>query len=89
MVEIQDKDITNATSAVLINCVVTFKMLKINKPLAIKCMQELVKRREAGEELDYENIIDQKLKEWQAKVVKPRSLKTPQDFAKLFAKDND
>ena len=85
--EIKDEDIANASLGVLINYVVAYKLLKYNKPLAIKCMAELDRRRQSGEEINYEDIIENKLKEWRAKVPKVIPLKSPTDLVKLFTND--
>jgi len=52
-----------STSETLAAYVVMYKSLNINKELALKCMKELVKRREFGENFDYEAYIEKHLKE--------------------------
>jgi hypothetical protein len=41
--------------------VVLYRSLKINKELSTKCMIELAKRREAGDQFDFESFIEQEL----------------------------
>jgi len=89
MSEITDKDIAKASSTSLVNYIVAYKLLNYNKPLAIKCMVELDRRRNAGDELNYEDLVEEKLKEWKAKVPKPLELKSPMDFAKILANKDD
>jgi hypothetical protein len=43
--------------------VVVYRLLAINKELAIVCMQELYARRENGDDFKYEEYIERQLKE--------------------------
>lgn len=52
-----DTFIKNATTNSLISYVATFRALRINKQNAIRCMQELDKRRQNGEDVPYEELI--------------------------------
>jgi hypothetical protein len=61
----EDEAIANATPEALADFVGTYRVLKINKSRASKCMREIAKRRENGDTFDYMARIEehvQKLK---------------------------
>ena len=51
-----------STSETLAAHVVVYRTLKLDKELALICMQELARRRLVGEEFDYETYIEEKTK---------------------------
>lgn len=53
-----DTFIKNAKTAALVSYVATFRALRINKQNAIKCMLELDRRRQDGDDTPYEELID-------------------------------
>jgi hypothetical protein len=57
-----NEDIKTASSKVLAAQVVAYRLININKELAIECMGELSSRRAAGEEFDYESYIEENIK---------------------------
>lgn len=60
---INNEDIKAASSKVLAAQVVAYRLININKELAIKCMEELSRRRaEDGEVFDFESYIEEKTK---------------------------
>ena len=50
--------IKNAKTEALISYVATFRALRINKQNAIRCMLELDRRRQNGDDVAYEELID-------------------------------
>lgn len=54
--------IGQASSEALAFHIVSYKLLGIHKSIALTCMLELVRRRNLGEEFDYESFIDSELK---------------------------
>ena len=78
--KIQDAiDISSVNSEFLAASVVIYKTLKINKIFALKCMQELAIRREAGDMFKYEDFIDEEVK----KIPVPQNLDSLKT-AKMF-----
>lgn len=59
---IQCLAIGQASSEALAFHIVSYKLLGLHKNIAIICMLELVRRRNLGEEFDYESFIDLELK---------------------------
>jgi len=57
-----NEDIKAASSKVLAAQVVAYRLINVNKELAIKCMEELSRRRAEGEAFDYESYIEEKTK---------------------------
>jgi hypothetical protein len=57
-----EEDIKSASSRVLAAQVVAYRLINANKELAIKCMEELSRRRIEGEAFDYESYIEEKIK---------------------------
>lgn len=55
-------EIPQASSKVLAAHVVVYRTLGIEKDFAIACMEELVRRRAAGDDFDYEVFIDEEVK---------------------------
>lgn len=56
------KNITKFSIKKLCNIIVADRYLGSLNQEAIMCMEELAKRREAGDEFDYESFIDNELK---------------------------
>jgi hypothetical protein len=52
-----------STSEALASHVVVYKTLGIDRELAQVCMKELARRRTLGEDFDYEQFIEDKIKE--------------------------
>lgn len=52
-----NKLIKSATSKNLAGYVIVYRMFKLYKDIAAKCMQELMIRRESGDEFDFEKYI--------------------------------
>jgi len=74
--ESQMASIKTSPSDTLAAHVVVYRALKINKDIAIACMEELAKRKEDGDDFDFEAYIDTEL----AKVPKSQSM----NYAKLI-----
>jgi hypothetical protein len=68
--ESQMASIKTSPSDALAAHVVVYRALKINKDIAIACMKELAKRKEEGDDFDYETYIEEKL----AEVPKPQKM---------------
>jgi hypothetical protein len=60
--ETLEEQIKSAAPEALAANVVAYRLIGLNKSLALACMNELVSRREAGDEFDYENYIEEKMK---------------------------
>lgn len=58
----EDESIANATPESLADIVATYRVLKINKSRAAKCMREIAKRRENGDDFDYMARIESHVK---------------------------
>ncbi len=71
---ITEDDLKKAPVESLINYIVTYRLLTINRELAIMCMKELDERRQSGEEINYEEIVEKKLIEWKNKLPESKSL---------------
>jgi hypothetical protein len=54
--------ISQSSSEVLATQVVVYRSLGLNKTLALLSMAELARRRDLGEEFNYENFIEEELK---------------------------
>lgn len=59
----ESPDVKGLSSQVLAAWVVSYRLLGINQELAVKCMEELAARREAGDVFNYEEYIEDKIKE--------------------------
>ncbi len=57
-----NEDIKTTSSKVLAAQIVAYRLINTNKELAIKCMEELSRRRTEGEVFDYESYIEEKTK---------------------------
>jgi hypothetical protein len=57
-----DDEIKTAPSKVLAAYVVAYRLINSNKDLAIKCMEELFRRRTEGEVFDFESYVEEKMK---------------------------
>lgn len=55
--------VKDLTSKALSAHVVVFRLLGINKDLAIECMEELCSRRDHGDEFKFESYIEEQLKD--------------------------
>lgn len=71
-----EEQILKAQSENLASYVVLYRTLGIAKENAIKCMEELARRRANGDLFEYESFIEEKSKE----IPKPKNT----DFDKLF-----
>jgi hypothetical protein len=71
---ITEEDLKKAPTESLINYITTYRLIKINRELAIMCMKELDERRQNGEEINYEEEIEKKLKDWKSKLPESKSL---------------
>lgn len=56
-------DINNFTSKKLCQIIVLYRYLRLNKDLSIKSMEELSLRRSNGDLFNFENYIEESLKE--------------------------
>lgn len=63
-------NIKNSKSEVLATRVVVYRVFGIDKDMAIASMQELVNRRENGDQFDYESFIENEVKA----IPKPKKL---------------
>ena len=63
--------------------IVVYRLLKIDKELAIMCMSELSAREKAGDTFDYNTYIETEL----ANSPKPYAEKTIMDFLKSVSKN--
>lgn len=59
----EDELIKKASSKILAGYVVTYKLLNNFKELSIKCMQELMDRRASGDQFNFEEYIEDQLKD--------------------------
>jgi hypothetical protein len=75
----------SVTSKILASYVVVFRLLDINKELAIFSMEELDRRRIAGDDFDYESYIDEELKNSPPSKLGP---KEKMNFGQIFKSIN-
>lgn len=68
--ESQMASIKTSSSETLAAHVVVYRALKINKDIAVACMKELAKRKDDGDDFDFETYIENKL----AEVPKPQTM---------------
>lgn len=68
--ESQMASVKTSPSETLAAHVVVYRALKINKDIALACMKELAKRKEDGDDFDFETYIEDEL----AKVPKPKTM---------------
>lgn len=54
-------NLENVTNETLAAHVVVYRLIGVNKDLSIKCMEELVKRKNGGSDFDYEKYIKEEL----------------------------
>lgn len=54
-------DIKQAKSKDIANYVVIYKILGIHRELSIECMEELHRRKQAGDDFDYMSYIDEEV----------------------------
>lgn len=84
----EDQQIKEAKSKILAGYVITYRLLGLNKDLAMKCMNELMIRKETGDDFEFENYIENNVKDTQ-KQYKPKNtldLTTLQNMIKLSQK---
>lgn len=79
-----DNYIKSAPSKDLAARIVAYRLLKINKSLAIKCMEELSLREKNGDKFNYNEYINVELE----KSPKPYADKSIIDFLKSVSKGN-
>lgn len=72
----QMASVSTSPSKNLAAYVVVYRSLGMNKDIAIACMEELLKRKEAGDDYDFESYIDEEV----AKIPLPKGT----DFAKII-----
>ena len=83
-----------STSKSLAAHVVIYKTLGMDEEIALLCMQELVKRRELGEDFEYETFIEEEIKKIpQMKGINlpemgKRIMSDPKSFASLIGKND-
>lgn len=75
-----ENDIKNATSKNLAGYIVAYRLLGFNKELSIKCMQELMNRRNNGDDFKFEDYIESELKD----APKPNDLNKISNILKGF-----
>lgn len=61
--QFSENDIKNAKSTNLAGYIVTYRLLGLYKELSIKCMEELLNRRENGDNFNFEEYIEEQLKD--------------------------
>lgn len=61
--EIEAEKIKNASSKNLAGFVIAYRLLNVYKDLSIKCMEELMIRRELGDSFDFESYIENEVKD--------------------------
>lgn len=61
--DVRAAKISTAPSEALCGYVVLFRTLALEKEFSIVCMQELMRRRELGDEFDFESFIEEKCKD--------------------------
>ena len=69
-----------STSKTLAAHIVIFKVLGIDREIAILCMKELARRREYGQDFDYETFIEEEL----TKIPKMKGLNMPEIGKKIM-----
>ena len=74
--ESQMASVKTSPSKTLAAHVVAYRALKTNKDIALACMNELAKRKDDGDNFDYESYIEAEL----AKIPKPQGL----NYAKMI-----
>lgn len=75
--ESQMASIKTSSSETLAAHVVVYRALKMNKDIAIACMEELAKRKSEGDSFDFDSYIETEL----AKIPKPQSM----NYSKLIS----
>jgi hypothetical protein len=80
--QFSDADIKKAGSKNLAGYVVAYRLLKIYKELSILCMEELMSRRAAGDDFNFEEYIENELKD----APKPNDLKNISGILKGIVK---
>lgn len=76
--QFSEKDLKEAKSKNLAGYVVAYRLLGVHKNLSIKCMEELMNRRSAGEDFNFEEYIENELKD----APKPNDLTSLQNILK-------
>lgn len=71
-------DISHLDSKSLASYIIAYKALGLNKEIAIECMNELSKRRNLGDEFEFENFIEQELE-------KLPKITPPQNISNIFS----
>ena len=74
--ESQMASIATSASKTLAAYVVVYRSLGMNKDISIACMEELMKRKAAGDDYDFEAYIDEEV----AKIPQPKGM----DYAKII-----
>ena len=74
--ESQMASIATSESKNLAAYVVVYRSLGMNKDISIACMEELMKRKAAGDDYDFEAYIDEEV----AKIPQPKGM----DYAKII-----
>ena len=77
-----ENDIKNANSKNLAGYVVAYRLLGLHKDLSIKCMEELLNRRVNGDNFNFEDYIENELKD----APKPNDLSSIQNILKGLIK---
>lgn len=86
---INEQDINNlllsGDSKALAVQIVVFRLLGIRKEIAIKCMEELQRRRQNGDDFKFEEYIEKELKKSPSPSPKPTDdfLKTINSYIKI------
>ncbi len=63
----EDQLIKEAKSKILAGYVIAYRLFKLNKDLSVKCMVELMVRKENGDDFDFEKYIEENVLECQTK----------------------
>ena|SRR4030067_2948974 len=74
--ESQMASIITSPSKTLAAHVVVYRAINMNKDIAVACMKELMKRRNDGDDYDFEAYIEEEL----AKIPKPQNV----DYVKII-----
>lgn len=61
--QFSEDNIKKAGSKNLAGYVIAYRLLGVYKELSIKCMEELMNRRSAGDEFNFEEYIENELKD--------------------------
>lgn len=59
----EENNLTGLSSQVLAAWIISYKLIGVNQELAQKCMEELTRRRLTGDTFNFEEYIENKLKE--------------------------